>query len=307
MKTPTIEELAEFTLDGYASLLQYLRKIYKIIPLCEVRQQNYPYLILRHDIDYYFPSALIMAQIEKSLGIRSTYLVLLSTPFYNIQEEKNIRILKEISSLDHEIGLHYDPLRYRNSARKANGILDREISRLETLLGKKVYSIARHGPWDRDLFASIRGYINANHPYYRSDLFVHDSCRAWAPLSGLFRLLHNHPRRAQLLVHPDNWQDDKISREQLLDRFFQRSEKEVVELREYTKKMWLTDPLVIEYDRLVASKDFTTDFDERNTIGQKLASNFAYYFAVSRWHLINTSIGWRLHRTLDEIRHALKR
>lgn len=245
--------------------------------------------------------------IEKSLGIRSTYFVLLSTPFYNIQEEKNIRILKEISRLDHEIGLHYDPSRCRNSARKATEILDCEISRLETLLGKKVYSIARHGPWDRDPFASIRGYINANHPYYRSDLFVHDSCRAWTPLSGLFRLLHNPPRRARLLVHPDNWQDDKISREQLLERFFQRSEKEVVDLRERTKKMWLTDPLVIEYESLVSSKDFTKDFNERNTLGQKLASNSVYYFAVSRWHLINTSIGWRIHRTLDEIRNNLRR
>jgi len=307
LKSPTIEELASFTLKSYTQLLQYLREIYKIVPFCEFPTADVQYILLRHDIDYSLPAALKMAQIEKNLGIKSTYFVLLSTKFYNIREERDMHILKEISRLGHEIGLHYYPLQYRQAGRNQNKILDSEIRFLEGLLGQKVYSISRHGPWDRDPFASINKYINANHPFIRGDSFVHDSCRAWTPLQGLVNLLNYHPRRVQLLTHPDNWQDDKIDREQLLERFFHRSEKEVVELKEHTKKIWLTDPLVIEYDRLVTSKDFTNDFNKRNTPDQKLASNFSHYFALSKWYLINTSIGWSLHKTLDKIRSALNR
>lgn len=268
--------------------------------------QIVPYLILRHDIDYCPPLSLKIAQIEKSLCIKSTYFVLISTDFYNIQEEKNIRSIEEISSLGHEIGLHYCPSQYRQSERRLNKTLNREIQLLEDLLGKKVYSIARHGFWDRDPFATSKKYINANHPFMRRDLFVHDSYRAWTPVEGLFKLLTDPPKRVQLLTHPDTWQEDKINREQFLERFFQYPrKKEVIELKERTKKRWLSDPTVIEHDRLIESKDFAQN-SEKNTLCHKLVRNLDYYLSGSKWYLINTSLGWSFHNQLEKIRNALK-
>jgi hypothetical protein len=219
LKAPTFQELEAFTLASYANLLRYLSEIYKIVPFCEIPQRDVPYLILRHDVDVSLTAALKMAHIERDLGIRSTYFVSFSSRFYNVLEGNNVHILKQISRLGYEIGLHYHPSQYRSYGRNMNETLKIQIRLLEHLLGKKVYSIARHGPWDRDPFAASKGYINANHPRLRRDLFIHDSCRAWSPLQGLFTLLNDPPRRVQLLTHPENWQEDKIDREALLERF----------------------------------------------------------------------------------------
>jgi hypothetical protein len=303
-KPPTIEELTDFTFESYGKLLKYLLQIYRIVPLCEVPRKNGFHLILRHDIDYCPNTALKMAKIEKNLSVRSTYFVLLSTEFYNMHDKENLRSLEEISALGHEIGLHYYPWQYRQLGRNLKKTLENEILQLEALLGKKVYSIAQHGPWDRDPFAANRKYINANHPFIRGDLFIDDSFRSWTPISGFLELLTNPPRKVQLLIHPDTWQEDKIDRKQFLERLFKHKEKEVIKLKERTKEHWLNNYVVMKHDRLIASKDFPQCSNENNATGQKL-SNLNYYSYWASWFLINTSLGWNLLRELRKIRNNL--
>jgi len=290
--------------------MQYLSQIYKIVPFCEIPQKEISYLILRHDIDISLPAALKMAQIERDLGIKSTYFVLFSSKFYNVLEGNNTEILKEISKLGHEIGLHYHPAQYQSYNRIPKKTLEIEIQLLEHLLNRKVHSIARHGPWDRDPFAAIKEYVNANHPRLRRDVFIHDSGRAWIPLRNLFKLLNNPPGRVQLLTHPENWQEDKLSREALLDRFFQNLQKEILTWKECEEKAWLTDPLVLEYDVLVGKKDFM-EFDSGGSKSDSmLKSEFRqeldYYDTLFRWYMINTSLGWRVHQMFDKIRSILE-
>ena len=309
MKTPTIQELADFTLESYTNFLRYLSKIYRVVRFCDIPQKDVPYLILRHDIDYSLPAALRMAKIEQNLGIRSTYFVLLSNKFYDVLEEKNANILRKISNLGHEIGFHYYPPQYQSLGRNKNKILDIEIQLLEHVTGKKVYSIARHGPWDRDPFATTRKYINANHPSLRKDLFVHDSCRAWTPLQGLFTLLSNPPKRVQLLTHPENWQDDKIDKETLLEKFFESLENEVATLKKDIKKVWLTNQLVLEYDHLSKMKDLTQFYNTSCNSNPKSRSDLhqlKHYKQVGQWYLVNTSFGWRFHQVINKIRNALQ-
>jgi len=152
-KAPTFDELKEFTLKSYVKLLRYIDDIYKVVPFHRIPKTDCPYLILRHDIDFSLQAALKMAHLERTLGIRSTYFVHFSSRFYNLLEGNNVRILKQISKLGHEIGLHYYPAQYRLYNQNQKKTLEREIQLLEHLLGKKVYSIAKHGPWDRDPFA----------------------------------------------------------------------------------------------------------------------------------------------------------
>ena len=225
IEAPALDELNDFTLSSYTKLLRHLKNVYSVVRFCDAPQSG-SYLILRHDIDFSLPAALEMAYIEHDLGVKATYFVLFSNNFYDVLGTSSAQVLKEISALGHEIGLHYCPFQYQSYNRNMNETLQTEIQMLEKISGKKVYSIARHGLWDRDPFASIRGYINANHPYWRSDLFVHDSCRAWTPLEGLVKLLGAAPKRAQLLTHPENWQKDKVDRATFLDRLFQCSQKD---------------------------------------------------------------------------------
>jgi len=189
-------------------------------------------------------------------------------------------------------------------------ILRKQVQLLEQISGKKVVSIARHSPWDRDPFAAIKGFINANHPLMRGDLYVHDSCRAWTPIKGLLRLLHNPPRKVQLLIHCDNWTDTKIDRKTLLKKLLKNSAKSPILFGERLEKYWLEDSPIIEYDHAVKSGLFSEYYDTPNTLSRKFMVNpksfllrdFEYYSSLIRWYLINTSIGWQFYRRISKMR-----
>jgi len=307
---PTLEELEDFTLKSYVKLLKYLDQIYKIVPFCKLPNKDIPYLILRHDIDISLPAALKMAQIERDLNIKSTYFVLFSGSYYNVFEGDNVDILKQTSKLGHEIGLHYCPAQYRLYNQNSMKTLKIEIQLLEHLLGKKIYSIARHGPWDRDPFAGIKKYNNANHPYLRGDLFIHESCRAWTPIQGLVNLLNNPPKRVQLLTHPENWQEDKIDRITLIERHFQDLKKKNLSSKKHFLEYIQTDQLVVNYDKMIKkdeteqshSPNYRSDTKKQNKLRQALAS----YINLSRYYLTNTTTGWKVSHLRKTINYKLE-
>jgi len=310
LNLPTLEELEDFTLKSYVKLLKYLDQIYEIVPFCKLPNKDIPYLILRHDIDISLPAALKMAQIEKDLNIKSTYFVLFSSKVYNVLEGDNVDILKQISKLGHEIGLHYYPAQYRLYNQKPMKTLEIEIRLLEHLLGEKIYSIARHGPWDRDPFAGIKKYINANHPYFRGDLFIHESDRVWTTIQGLVNLLNNPPKRVQLLTHPENWQEDKIDRITLIERHFQDLKKKNLSLKKQILEYFQTNQLVINYDNIIKkdeaeqsySPNYRSDTKKQNKLRQALDS----YINLSRYYLINTIIGWKVSHLRKTINYKLE-
>lgn len=291
MKKPTLKHLTSFTLESYVQLLKYLKQKYKIVPVCKLSRKDTPHLILRHDIDYSLPASLKMAQIEKDLNIKSTYFVMLSSGLYNLLSENNIDIIQQISKLGHEIGLHYYPTQYRLYNRNPMKTLEIEIELLEHLLGKKIYSIARHGHWDKDPFAGIKKYINANHPYFRGNLFVHESGRAWTPLQGLARLLNDPPKRVQLLIHAGNWQEDKIDRVALLERYCQDFKNKISWSKRRFLEYFQTDQLIIDYDNAVKR-----GFNHLNCQGTGKCQVKQNWVRLLRYYLIYTSVGWKLHQ-----------
>ena len=181
-----------------------------------------------------------------------------------------------------------------------------EIRLLEHLLGKKIYSIARHGPWDRDPFAGMKKYINANHPYLREDLFIHESARIWTPPQGLINLLNSPPKRVQLLVHPENWQEDKIDRITLIERHFQDLKKKNLLLKKQILECFQTEQLIVNYDNMI-KKDETgqfhipecTDTKKQNKLRQALD----HYDNVFRYYLVNTTFGWNVHQIKTTIQN----
>ena len=66
------------------------------------------FVLLRHDIDVELEKALKIAQIENELNIKSTYFFLLRTQHYNVFSSENTEIIKEILSLGHQPGIHFD-------------------------------------------------------------------------------------------------------------------------------------------------------------------------------------------------------
>lgn len=216
-----IKELLRYNKRTYLKLIKNLRLSYNIIPFCEIprasAENQISYLILRHDVDTSIPQALEMARIEKNIGLRSTYFILVSSNHYNVLEGENALMIKQISNLGHEIGLHYDVSQYRYYIHEPLQAARMEIQVLESILGKKIKSISSHAPSGPDSFIQIDGYINADDRKLR-DSYVHDSRRIWT-IRSLSKLLDTHPPKVQLLIHPSIWIPEKSRKETILDLF----------------------------------------------------------------------------------------
>lgn len=303
----TIEEVCSFTLQSYMKFLGQLKKIYKIIPFCELPQEP-PYIILRHDVDVSPLAALKMAWIEHGLGIRSTYFVLFTSEFYNMFDRENIHLIRAISKLGHEIGLHYDPTHLRVNGLKPIEILKMQIRVLESITGKNIRTIVRHGPWsDRDPFAAIKGYINADHPYYLGDLGIHDSLKIWTPLNGLIKLFKERPNRVQILIHPENWTESSINRESTLEQFFKEIYEKYNRLEEEVRKTWLNYHDVFEYNRLMPvlkNSKLCLSRQKPSNEGfiKSLTQNIKYYKKYFTWCFNNSKIGWQINTILENLR-----
>jgi len=162
-------EYADFV-SGLASL--------DIGPVCEHDKHRYQ---LRHDVDHDLDHALSMAIIEHDNGIRGSYYVLHTAPYYN--KPGSIDTFKQIQSLGHEIGLHNNTLTQSIKTRKRPGlILNDELKHLRGN-GIRIYGTASHG--DRD--CRLKGYINYE---------IFDICkpkyRDWSEQSNKVRKVNMH-------------------------------------------------------------------------------------------------------------------
>lgn len=100
----------DFTLKQYELLLNtFIDKDYKFISFENyiLNKDNYKndcFVILRHDVDDKPGNSLQMAQLESNMGIFGSYY------FRAVQCSWNEKIIKEISSLGHEVGYHYETM-----------------------------------------------------------------------------------------------------------------------------------------------------------------------------------------------------
>ncbi|MFL2939913.1 MAG: hypothetical protein ACJZ37_03245 [Candidatus Poseidoniales archaeon] len=94
--------------------------------------------LIRHDVDKNPLNALKIAKIENSLGICSTFY------FRIVENVFNKNIIKEISSLGHEIGYHYEVLAKNNGDRE-KAIYDFEINLKKLRAVVPIKTICMHG------------------------------------------------------------------------------------------------------------------------------------------------------------------
>jgi len=252
MRKEIISELKKFTYSGYIKLLGLLKKKYEIVPFCEIPKDK-AYLILRHDVDASLECALQMAKIENRLKIKATYFVLFSHNLYNLLNKHDFSMLRKISELGHEIGLHYDVTTYQSYNGKFELILENEIKLLESLLHRKIFSISCHNPsiYKANTLKPFKRYINAYNPEL-FDLYVSDSCRAWY-IKDLCRLLNFSYERVQLLIHPFLWTEDACGRDVILERLFNRVEKKNRIYKTRWLNMWRNNPKVKKYEDSLAT------------------------------------------------------
>lgn len=171
------------------------------------------FAISRHDVEFDTTRAQELAEFEFSAGIKSTYFFQACSDAYNIASIENRKILGQIESLGHKIGLHlyvshfdtYDELAFTSELRY-------QASILEPLISGHVEVFSVHRP--RDWFLKIRedyigSMINAYGPSffeYTSEptqiKYFADSTHCWN--YGKPCILEKF-KRYQILTHPDEW------------------------------------------------------------------------------------------------------
>ena len=202
--------LPKFTLESYEELLCKLAATgAEFRPVSAMGRAAAKDVFLRHDIDFSLELALPMAKVEHKLGISSTYYVLLSGP-YNPCAAESVSAMRELASMGHNLGLHYDLSLYPTDPDAARERLELEINFLQALAGVPIETIVMHEPFrgQDDLFSISESWVNPTF-YQRNDpglLYVSDSCRAWRD-DSLIRYLQGSMEKKCLLLntHPESW------------------------------------------------------------------------------------------------------
>lgn len=176
-----------------------------------------PYVIVRHDVDVSPRVALDMAGIEARHGIAATYMVLVNSPLYRIEEHATRDALKRMADMGHEVALHFDlEEEHRRNGCSSPEAVEPEIriaaDRLASALGSPVESVSFHRPIAAFIRGPLRvaGMINA----YAADLmhwYLSDSDGRWREGEPLALLQQPRADLLQLLVHPIWWGHSSLS------------------------------------------------------------------------------------------------
>jgi hypothetical protein len=187
-----------------------------------------PGLIVRHDIDLSLDRAVAVGRVEQQAGVRATFLVMVDSPLYDLDDASSRAALAALREQGHDIGLHMDlgPRGERDGLEIDDVRPEVEAcrERLEAVLDEEVASISFHRPADPLVaalapVADVCGMVNA----YAAPLmrcYLADSAGAWR---------HGDPRpvlrrppcdTVQLLVHPFWWGDEHLSAPDRLEAFY---------------------------------------------------------------------------------------
>ena len=228
----------EWTLCSYAKLCEaVLESGYTIQTVADyLRHPATPVVIMRHDIDRVPANAVLMAELEHSLGIRSTYYVR-TVP--SVFRKDKVAPLHE---LGHEVGYHYEVVaKTHGDMVRAAELFGQELAALRAL--GPVHTASSHGsplsPWPnlslwdnarpRDFSLLGEAYLDID---YSSIAYYTDTGRRWdAHLTNLrdrvssgptsFPHIRHTGELMQLLyerrlsnfciqTHPERWNDSAL-------------------------------------------------------------------------------------------------
>ncbi len=246
----------DFTYKTYKKILLKFLSGHKNLTFSDFKRPKINYerfFIIRHDIDYCLEKALKMAEIDNSLSIRSTFFLQLSSPYYNLFDDKSYNIINKILSLKHEIGLHYDVNNYE-TRNKYN--LKKEINILSSLISRKVSSISMHNPGINGLkLIKHQNLINAYSNMFKKNInYYSDSAGSWRNSTYDFLTSEIVPKKVQFLFHPIFWDSSKGDRYIRLDNFINAKKKYWVNEKFNIEKLWLNHKGLKEHMKRINKK-----------------------------------------------------
>lgn len=208
----------EFSLSGYRTLVTCFRNLgYAVRPFTDGNfRSNARHLLLRHDVDICLARAAILARFEAGLGLSSLYCVLVSSELYNPFSRENISRIRELATLGHEVGLHFDASIYGDpehplETEQLTEHVAAEARRLSDIARAPVRVMSFHRPAQRflGLAERIAGLIHTYEPRLFSEIgYVADSGGKWRYGHPLGHRKIREGGALQLLTHPVWWAHD---------------------------------------------------------------------------------------------------
>lgn len=220
----------EFTYCSYQRLLSLLKEQKYSFLNYHNYADTFRCVILRHDIDNSLSQAVKLAELEASVGVRSTYFALLRTDFYNVASKRGQDALRYIQSLGHEIGLHFDEASYTpvlTSDEIVQNII-KECGLLSALLETRVSAVSMHRPSKTTLEANfqIPGIVNSyGKTFFQDFKYLSDSRRHWRePVEEIVR--SGKYDRLHILTHAFWYHEEEEDISQTVGTFIRSANRE---------------------------------------------------------------------------------
>lgn len=222
-------------LGNYSKLLDYFKNAnYRFHTFGQGKiDSDYPYVYIRHDIDFCLEHALVLAEKEKEKGVISTYFIQARSPLYNLISNKAKNIIDRLHNLDHDIALHIDLSLYGEDYH-ANLITEIEfLKEFYPYANQKIVSFHRIGKVAQSLQDLILpGQINHT---YEKDFFTNinyfsDSKGQWGIHGNpLFSEAFANKKPMQVLVHPLWWVEIGNSPIEKLNNFVSKYRAQLIQ------------------------------------------------------------------------------
>lgn len=218
-----------FTFNEYKKLIDTLRRQgYEITNYHDYKNIKNP-CILRHDVDYSLEKSDIFAAFENSIEVKSTYFVLISSDFYNLLSKNNIKLLYHIKEMGHEIGLHFDEVKYGSlTSGEMIQKIKEESEVLSQIIGDKIKTVSMHRPskWVLDADLKISGIVNSyGTDFFHDFKYLSDSRMRWREDVMKYVEEKTFPK-LHILTHAFWYSDENKSMYDVLDSFLESSRKD---------------------------------------------------------------------------------
>ena len=200
-----------FSFRHYNEILKMAKSLgYEFCFFSETPDKKNKKLYLRHDVDFSLEAALRLAKIDKMNGVYSTFFIRFGSPFYNLFDFNQSKIIKKIIDLGHQVGLHFDERCI--GSQKTQATIEDEVMRQLKIL-KKYFNIKNiisfHYP-SRFIFNKNFGVDKFKSTYsaqFFSEIkYLSDSRGIWKDGCACKLLTSkNLPENLQLLMHGEWW------------------------------------------------------------------------------------------------------
>ncbi len=204
-----------------------------------IRGGSQPFVILRHDVDFSLRGAIQVAELEKKVGVHSSFFIHLRSPLYNALSDYASQVLRSIYENGHDVGLHFDMCHYPDRS-KINDYLQKEIKLLTEFYpfaNDKVVSFHRVGTSAHDLRDLIlpNGVIHTYQREFFQDItYFSDSGGRWRRGNPIFSDDFKFQRSMQIMTHPMWWTETGNNPYRKLESYLRGNREQTIDFLEQT-------------------------------------------------------------------------